>query len=153
MVSLRNELVVQKNYSIDIELENLESNTGRIIGDTSVRTMSNTLFKKGDILFGKLRPYLNKWWLSDKEGVKSGEIWAFSCGEGYANQFVYGVIQSNIFLDEVNVTSGTKMPRADWKTVSNINIKIPTLEEQTAIGNFFRRLDEAIATHQRQSTQ
>ena len=111
--------------------------------------MSNTLFKKGDILFGKLRPYLNKWRFADEEGVKSGEIWAFSCREGYSNRFIYCVIQSNGFLDEVNITSGTKMPRADWKTVSNIKITIPTIEEQTTIGNFFRQLDAAIASHQR----
>ncbi|SMB80070.1 Restriction endonuclease S subunits [Pasteurella testudinis DSM 23072] len=151
LVLLRHESVEQRNYSIDIELENLESNTGRIIGDTSIRTMSNTLFKRGDILFGKLRPYLNKWWIADKEGVKSGEIWAFSSYESYSNRFIYAVIQSNIFLDEVNVTSGTKMPRADWKTVSNIKIKVPNLAEQTTIGNFFKQLDEAIASHQRQS--
>ena len=149
LVFLRSETVESQDYSVDIELENLESNTGRIIGNTSVRTMSNTLFKKGDILFGKLRPYLNKWRFADEEGVKSGEIWAFSCREGYSNRFIYCVIQSNGFLDEVNITSGTKMPRADWKTVSNIKITIPTIEEQTAIGNFFRQLDEAIASHQR----
>ena len=149
LVSLRNEVVEQKNYSIDIELENLESNTGRIIGNTSVRTMSNTLFKAGDILFGKLRPYLNKWWFSDREGVKSGEIWAFRCYEDCSSRFVYSIIQSNTFLDEVNVTSGTKMPRANWQTVSNINISTPSIEEQTAIGNFFKLLDDAIASHQR----
>ena len=149
LVFLRSETVESQDYSVDIELENLESNTGRIIGNTSVRTMSNTLFKKGDILFGKLRPYLNKWRFADQEGVKSGEIWAFSCREGYSNRFIYCVIQSNGFLDEVNITSGTKMPRADWKTVSNIKITIPTIEEQTTIGNFFRQLDAAIASHQR----
>ena len=149
LVFLRSETVESQDYSVDIELENLESNTGRIIGNTSVRTMSNTLFKKGDILFGKLRPYLNKWRFADEEGVKSGEIWAFSCREGYSNRFIYCVIQSNGFLDEVNITSGTKMPRADWKTVSNIKITIPTIEEQTTIGNFFRQLDAAIASHQR----
>ena len=111
--------------------------------------MSNTLFKSGDILFGKLRPYLNKWWLADKDGIKSGEIWAFLCHDGYSNKFVYSVIQSQLFLSKVNVTSGTKMPRADWKTVSQIQISTPTIQEQTAIGNFFRQLDAAIASHQR----
>ena len=132
-----------------VELENLESNTGQLIGNTTVRTMSNTLFKSGDILFGKLRPYLNKWWLADKDGIKSGEIWAFLCHDGYSNKFVYSVIQSQLFLSKVNVTSGTKMPRADWKTVSQIQISTPTIQEQTAIGNFFRQLDAAIASHQR----
>lgn len=46
LVFLRSETVESQDYSVDIELENLESNTGRIIGNTSVRTMSNTLFKK-----------------------------------------------------------------------------------------------------------
>ena len=151
LAELRHKVVDQKEYDIDIELENLESNTGQLIGNTTVRTMSNTLFKSGDILFGKLRPYLNKWWLADKDGIKSGEIWAFLCHDGYSNKFVYSVIQSQLFLSKVNVTSGTKMPRADWKTVSQIQISTPTIQEQTLIGNFFRQLDAAIASHQRKA--
>lgn len=84
-----------------------------------------------------------------KKVSKVAKIWAFSCREGYSNRFIYCVIQSNGFLDEVNITSGTKMPRADWKTVSNIKITIPTIEEQTTIGSFFRQLDAAIPSHQR----
>ena len=148
---MRHKVVDQKEYDIDIELENLESNTGQLIGNTTVRTMSNTLFKSGDILFGKLRPYLNKWWLADKDGIKSGEIWAFLCHDGYSNKFVYSVIQSQLFLSKVNVTSGTKMPRADWKLVSKTMFSIlSNICEQAAIGTYFTALDYLITLHQRE---
>lgn len=147
---IRNEIVNQKDFTFDIELENIESVTGRIIGNLSIRTKSNSLFKSGDILFGKLRPYLKKWWFAEFDGVKSNEIWAFSCNSDVSSVFMYNIVQSEKFLNATIITSGTKMPRADWHTIKNLEIMLPTSkEEQTAIGNFFRQLDNTIALHQR----
>ena len=148
---IRNEIVNQKDFTFDIELENIESVTGRIIGNLSIRTKSNSLFKSGDILFGKLRLYLKKWWFAEFDGVKSNEIWAFSCNSDVSSVFMYNIVQSEKFLNATIITSGTKMPRADWHTIKNLEIMLPTSkEEQTAIGNFFRQLDDTIALHQRE---
>lgn len=59
ILSVRNEFVDSSLYDLDVELENLISNSGILVGDTSVRTQTTSSFRKGDILFGRLRPYLN----------------------------------------------------------------------------------------------
>ena len=143
--SVRNESVNSDLYDLDVELENLISDLGILIGDTSVRTQTTSFFKTGDILFGRLRPYLNKWWLAEKSGVKSGEIWALETNSSHSNLFAYLIVQSKKFLEKANVTSGTKMPRADWRNLEKLAFNFPTKPEQTALGNFFKRLDETLA--------
>ncbi|XOW20568.1 restriction endonuclease subunit S [Lactococcus cremoris] len=65
-------------------------------------------------------------------------------------KFVYSLIQSNHYQKVANDTSGTKMPRSDWKKVSSTEFQIPSsLEEQKKIGSFFKQLDNTIALHQR----
>lgn len=145
ILNVRNEFVDSSLYDLDVELENLISNSGILVGDTSVRTQTTSLFRKGDILFGRLRPYLNKWWLAEKDGVKSGEIWALETSSKYSNSFAYLLVQSRKFLEIANVTSGTKMPRADWRSLTAITFNSPSKPEQTHLGLFFRRLDNQIA--------
>ncbi|VTX80243.1 Type I restriction modification DNA specificity domain protein [Neisseria subflava] len=145
ILSVRNEFVDSSLYDLDVELENLISNSGILVGDTSVRTQTTSSFRKGDILFGRLRPYLNKWWLAEKDGVKSGEIWALETSSKYSNSFAYLLVQSRKFLETANVTSGTKMPRADWRSLTAITFNSPSKPEQTHLGLFFRRLDSQIA--------
>ncbi|MDO4895701.1 hypothetical protein [Moraxella sp.] len=110
---VRNEFAEQHYFKIDIELENLEPETGRLIGDLSIRTKTNSIFKKGDILFGRLRPYLKKWHLAQTNGLKSGEIWAFYSTDEFCRNFIYLLVQTENFLKIANISAGTKMPRAD----------------------------------------
>ena len=145
ILNVRNEFVDSSLYDLDVELENLISNSGILVGDTSVRTQTTSLFRKGDILFGRLRPYLNKWWFAEKDGVKSGEIWALETSSEYSNFFAYLLVQSRKFLETANITSGTKMPRADWRSLTAITFNFPSKPEQTHLGLFFRRLDSQIA--------
>ncbi|MGM2752044.1 restriction endonuclease subunit S [Bacillus cereus group sp. Bce019] len=144
IMSIRKETGNQNDYSLDVELENLVSDMGVLIGDLSIRTQSNSIFRKGDILFGRLRPYLNKWWLSNTEGVKSGEIWAFYPQGENSNVFLYSLIQTYKFLSVANTSSGTKMPRSDWSNLSNVVVYLPQFEEQQKIGSFFKQLDDTI---------
>lgn len=153
ILCVRKETADSDLYDLDVELENLVSNSGILIGDTSVRTQTNSLFKQGDILFGRLRPYLNKWWLANQDGVKSGEIWALETNPNYSNLFTYRLIQSEKFLQIANVTSGTKMPRADWKNVAKISFRLPEKPEQIAIGQFFRQLDEMLTLAEQKHAQ
>lgn len=147
---IRNAFVDSANYIVDIELENIESQTGMIMGDTSVRTQASSYFAIGDVLFGRLRPYLKKWWLADVEGVKSGEIWAFY-SNNIKSEFIYSIVQTNAFMNATNVSSGSKMPRADWSSMSQTTMRLPiSKEEQAAIGNFFKQLDETLALQAKQ---
>lgn len=64
--------------------------------------------------------------------------------------FLYRLIQTSLFEDVANQSSGSKMPRADWNLISNTAFMIPkSLDEQSNIGRFFTRLDHLITLHQR----
>ncbi|URL06517.1 restriction endonuclease subunit S [Avibacterium sp. 21-595] len=149
IAGIRKEQCTQENVSIDIELENLVSDMGIIVGDVSIRTQTTSAFKKDDVLFGRLRPYLNKWWLADCNGVKSSEIWALFSLEKVSSLFLYLLIQSKSFLEAANISSGSKMPRAEWKIIEELEVSIPPLPEQQKIGTFFRQLDRLITLHKR----
>lgn len=128
-----------------IELEHLTSNTGSLLGysDSSSSSSIKNKFKKGDVLFGKLRPYLRKFLLAPFDGVCSSEIWVLK-GEGILNEFVYRIIQTDYFIDLANQSTGSKMPRADWNVISTKIFNIPSLPEQQKIATFFSSLDTKI---------
>ena len=106
-------------------------------------------FSSEDVLYGKLRPYLHNWLNPDFQGVAVGDWWVLK-PINLAKNFLYMLIQSPQFDDMANQSSGTKMPRADWKLMSNTEFCVPTdLEEQQEIGIYFRHLDHIITLHQR----
>lgn len=106
------------------------------------------VFHKGDILYGKLRPYLQNWFLSTFKGLAVGDFWVLQ-PKNVDNNFLYRLIQSHQFDEVANQSTGTKMPRADWKLVSKTEFFIPnTIDEQAAIGTYFKQLDRLITLHQ-----
>ena len=130
-----------------IELEHLEKNSGRIIGEIDARTQNSTknIFKAGDVLFGKLRPYLRKFGLPKFNGVCSSEIWVFvSNTDLITNKYLFFSLQTEGFINSACKTTGTKMPRADWNFVQNIYIALPPLPEQKAIASLLEKWDTAI---------
>jgi len=130
-----------------IALEHIESGTGRLLGftDGSRSESTKNVFRKGDVLFGKLRSYLRKHCRPDFDGVCSSEIWVLS-GKGISNGFLCHLVQTDRFLDLAGQSSGTKMPRADWNVVENGQFFIPSLAEQAKIASFLSKLDERIVT-------
>lgn len=105
-------------------------------------------FQPGDILFGKLRPYLKNWLLSDFTGIAVGDFWILR-PQNVNNKFIYTLIQSSRYQTVSNQSTGTKMPRSDWNVVSNTNFWIPlNSKEQGQIGNYFIQLDKLIALEQ-----
>jgi type I restriction enzyme, S subunit len=101
------------------------------------------VFHKGDVLFGKLRPYLKKYLLAPFDGVCSSEIWVLKSEEGI-NEFLYYLIQSDKFIELTSLSSGSKMPRADWNVVSNGHFYYPSLPEQQKIASFLTAVDDKI---------
>jgi type I restriction enzyme S subunit len=128
-----------------VELEHIESGTGRLIGFTdAIDTISiKSKFIKGDVLFGKLRPYLRKYIIAPFDGVCSSEIWVMK-SEKLTNVFLYYYIQSDSFAELSNKSSGSKMPRADWNILSSSVLYFPCHREQTKIANFLSAIDEKI---------
>lgn len=105
-------------------------------------------FYVGDVLFGKLRPYLGNWFHPTFDGVAVGDWWVLK-PVSVVSGYLYVLIQSDAFQVAANQSAGSKMPRADWNLVSETLYPIPpTAEEQRFIGAYFRSLDALISARQ-----
>ena len=137
----------ETNFIKCIELEHLSSETGQLLGfvDGSQSGSIKNVFQKGDVLFGKLRPYLKKYYQPNFDGVCSSEIWVLN-GKEILNDFLYYLIQTNSFVDLANQSSGSKMPRADWSILENGLFSFPNSEEQQKIASFLSLIEERIQT-------
>ena len=138
-----------------VEFEDIISGQGRLNKDISNKfdNRKGIHFEPGYTLYGKLRPYLNNWLLPKFEGVALGDFWVFD-PNGNNSDFIYYLVQSSRFQKVANDTSGTKMPRSDWKSVSTTIFAIPqTIAEQQAIGAYFSNLDNLINSHQEKISQ
>ena len=131
-----------------IELEHIEQLTGRLLGsvNSNEQNSQKSAFEKGDVLFGKLRPYLKKYALPNFEGVCSTEIWVFKPTECITSEFLYYLVQSEGFINAANISSGTKMPRAEWSKVASTVFFLPNIEDQTKIVNLLMKIDKKINT-------
>ena len=129
---------------MDVELENLLPCEGQVVGDTSVRTAASFIFHPGDVLFGRLRPYLKKYWLATCSGLRSGEIWALAAKDGVDPRFLFHLVRTQRFLDAAGKTMGTKMPRADWSLLKTESFEVPEVDEQRAIAEVLSGMDDEI---------
>ncbi len=130
-----------------IELEHITQETGRLLGfvNSSEQLSIKNRFKAGQVLFGKLRPYLKKYWLANFDGVCSTEIWVLS-GNAVINQYLYYLIQTSKFNQAANISTGSKMPRSDWQYMSEVPFSIPiNKKEQEKIVEILSTWDDAIA--------
>jgi type I restriction enzyme S subunit len=152
VIALRKEKYNPETSSVShkcIELEHLDQKTGILLGYTESlgqKSIKN-VFQKGDILFGKLRPYLKKYWKAEFNGVCSSEIWVIKPKSNeYLKDYLFYLIQSDTFLGAANISSGSKMPRADWNFVINYPILISnSIPEQKKIANFLSAIDYKIS--------
>lgn len=102
----------------------------------------STFFQVGNILFGKLRPYLAKVYVADFEGVCSTEFLVYEVKEG-SNTFFSKLMLSNGFISVVDAsTYGSKMPRASSDFIGNLKIVNPPFEEQIKIASFVDKQNE-----------
>lgn len=105
-------------------------------------------FDCGDILFGKLRPYLKNWLLPDFKGIAIGDFWVLRAKDSDST-FIYTLIQTLAYEKVSNQSSGTKMPRSDWSLVSKTEFTTPSgIIEQEKIGSYFQNLDKLISLRQ-----
>ena len=133
----------ETNYKC-IELEHLSQGNGILLGftDSSEQHSIKNKFHDGNILFSKLRPYLEKYYFPDFDGVCSSEIWVFSTEE--YPKYIYYLIQTKRFLDIANVSSGSKMPRSDWNFMKDFIFPIPNIKTQKETSNMFSAIDKKI---------
>ena len=147
-----------------IGLENIESWTGKHLVDsvalneesspTAIERASLTnTFEPGDVLFGKLRPYLAKVWVAEFPGRSTTELLVMRPVEA-ESRFLRYVCLWREFIDAVDAsTFGSKMPRADWDFIGNMPIPVPDWPTQRTIADYLdretARLDALVAAKER----
>lgn len=158
VAALRNERTGEASEVEDyLELEDLESGTGRILNRRNTMEVVSdvTVFNKGDVLFGKLRPYLEKYYVAEFDGKCTGEILAFK-PQRIESRFLFYCLASSWFIERCNLLAyGTKMPRVNWPTqLAQFNLPLPPLPEQQRIAAYLdmscAATDAAVAAKRRQ---
>ena len=123
--------VAPSNEERYVGLENVQSNSGKFIATEEVipEGISN-VFSRGDVLFGKLRPYLAKSWLADFSGICSSEFLVMTSRK-IDSKFLHYFTLTEEFIKQVDSsTYGSKMPRASWDYIGLLNIPIPSHESE-----------------------
>ncbi len=134
-----------------VGLEHIEKNTGRLLeeaGEEEINTVKNS-FDTSDILYGKLRPYLNKTHLAIRRGVCSTDILVFTPSSEIDPKYALSYMLSREFVNEMSKhTSGVNLPRVSTKFVQSHPIPLAPLPEQRAIvakiEQLFSELDNGI---------
>lgn len=148
VLNLTNNKVLSFNSNLTyIGMENIESKSGKYIEtDSEVEGMANC-FNKGNILFGKLRPYLAKVYSAEFDGICSTEFLVY---ESSNTDYFSKLLLSDSFIQVVNAsTYGAKMPRASTDFIENTFLPIPSSNEQNQIVSHIEsqtsKIDKAIS--------
>ena len=134
-----------------VEYEDIISGEGTLNKDLRDKEggKTGTMFYAGDVLYGKLRPYLMNWLYPQFNGIAVGDFWVLRATE-CDSSFLYRLVQTDSFQRLTNVSSGSKMPRADWNLISQSFFAVPADHaEQKAIAKSLAELDNLITLHQR----
>lgn len=119
-----------------VGLEHIEKDLGILtenVGIELITTVKNK-FEENNILYGKLRPYLNKVYLSKESGVCSTDILVFKISERVLGKYIHQFMLSREFVNDMsNNTSGVNLPRVATKYIENYLVPLPSLEEQSQI--------------------
>ena len=135
-----------------IGMENIESNTSRFIGSTEPQSVKSSTFKfsSNHVLYGRLRPYLNKVLAPDFLGHCSTEIFPIKPSECLNRNFLLYWLLMDLTVKRINATcTGARMPRANMNSVFEFDFPLPPLPEQKRIvailDEAFEGIDRAIA--------
>ena len=137
-----------------VALENIESWSGRFVETETEFLGEGVAFKSGDILFGKLRPYLAKAYLAETAGEAVGDFHVMRPTKEVDGRFAQYQILNRDFITIVDgSTFGAKMPRASWDFLCNMELATPPKAEQQTIAAFLDRetgkIDALIAEQRR----
>ncbi|KAA6329223.1 hypothetical protein EZS27_021953 [termite gut metagenome] len=153
-MKLGNCLIVKKKkskapHSIEkyIGLEHIEGGvfyTNNFDNASSVLADSY-IFKKGELLYSKLRPYLDKAIIASFDGICTTELIVYDVKTKSSKEYILNVLHSKKFLDYIIAKSfGTKMPRVSQELVSDFSFYLPTVEKQDAILNELKMITNSI---------
>lgn len=135
-----------------IGLEHIEKGTGKLVGcgySREVRS-TKTRFRRGDLLYGKLRPYLNKVYVADFDGVCSTDILVFPSSLASNRFLLYRLLGRDFVGFASQNVSGVQHPRVSFATLSRFELALPPLNEQDRIASrveeLFSCLDAGVAS-------
>jgi type I restriction enzyme S subunit len=152
---IRNLKVLPSNVDPDtpcVELEHIGQGDGRLLACSTARYSSSSKYRffSGDVLFGRLRSYLRKFWHADRDGICTTEIWPLVVDPEQASSgFLHAIVQTNRFIEAASISYGTHMPRADWGVMRNFEVCLPRVDEQQAIASVLSDMDAEIAALER----
>ena len=137
-----------------VALENIEGWSGRRIETDATYEGEGIAFNSGDILFGKLRPYLAKAWVADRCGEAVGDFHVIRSFGGHRAEYLQRVLLTQEVISLIDgSTYGAKMPRASWDFMGMLPVPVPPADEQTAIATFLDRetgkIDTLVAEQER----
>jgi type I restriction enzyme S subunit len=143
-----------KNQSIHkglpyVGLEHIESNSGRFIGSVESQEVKSSTFyfDEHHVLYGRLRPYLNKVLLPDFKGHCSTEIFPIKVNRQVAREFLFYWLIAGSTVKKIDATwTGARMPRANMNQVLEFDFAFPSFNEQQTI---VRQLDALRAETQK----
>ena len=134
-----------------LDLEDIEKDTGKVLQKLTLKERNSAStkhsFHKGQVLYSKLRPYLNKVVLADDEGYCTSEILPLDFNDMVYPKYARYYLMSPTFLKYANYCSyGVKMPRLGTNDGKKAILTVPPLQEQhrivNAIETIFAKLDE-----------
>lgn len=135
-----------------IGLEHIASGFPKLISygiESSIKS-SKTVFKSGDILYGKLRPYLRKSVLAEQNGMCSTDILVFRAKQNcHVDYLCYLTHWGEFVKHAVATTSGVQHPRTSWSSLSKFNFCLPPLAEQRKIAAVLNLVQQAIEQQER----
>ena len=133
-----------------IGLEDVESESGKYAPTQNASRQSDDsmvgVFRTGDVLYGKLRPYLRKAIVAAQDGVCSTEFLVLSEGRAAASWVQRWLLTPEVTQEIEAGCDGAKMPRADWEHVGSIPMPLPAAAEQIAISSVLDRATARIDT-------
>lgn len=119
-----------------IGLEHLEAHSTRILGHGLARSTNSTktVFRRDDVLYGKLRPYLNKVAIADTDGVCSTDILVFPQSKDLESRFLMRFLNGHDVMRYADHHStGVQLPRVSWEALAELPVPLPPLAEQRRI--------------------
>lgn len=137
-----------------VGLENIESWSGRLVETDSDFEGEGVGFEAGDILYGKLRPYLSKVYVTERHGEAVGDFHVLRSEKTVLPKFAAYQLRTREVVSQLNgSTFGARMPRVGWEFMGGLPLAFPPLEEQAAIAAFLDRetgkIDAMVEAQQR----
>ena len=121
-------------------MDHIEAHTANLLGSQPVSELKSAVavFKSGDLLYGRLRPYLNKVHLAESDGAASAEFIVFPPSEAIEQRFLQSLLRSPEYRTLADQRSTGDRPRVKFENVSDYSFPLPPLPEQRRI---VRKLD------------